>query len=219
MPARFVPHFLPSTAGFHFANDFPAQPILMLTVSGLGEVAIGDASRGVCGGMVFAARDFFEAKRPVPDVHEPPSVASPLFRYFVRRLFASFHLPRGPLRYFAWMCLSDVSVRRRTVLREWPRIKAQLDSGRLATLGLVKLRSKNPLIMGDNHQVLAYGYEQAASGGGVAIHVYDPNYPDHDAVTLSLDTADPMGTPICCSVGGTVRGFFLTPYRRARPRN
>jgi hypothetical protein len=213
MAYGFVPGFRPSTCGFHFANVFTAQPILTLSVPGIGDVPVGDASRGLCGGMVFAARDLFEAHQSPPPNSEPPPSGSPLFRYLVRRLFDSFNLPRGPLRYFQWMNLTETAVQRRTATREWPRIRAELDRGVLTPVGLVKVQSFNPLVMGENHQVLAYGYEGDAATGAVRIWVYDPNYPDDDEVTLFVNVGESPPTPVTYSTGSRVRGFFLTRYR------
>ena len=63
---------------------------------------IGDASNGLCGGMVFAARDYFEAGRTPPPDTTPPS-EGPLFDFLVDRSFDSFCLPWGPGRYLALM--------------------------------------------------------------------------------------------------------------------
>jgi len=52
---------MPSANGFHFINSWPSEPDIVVNVPALGRVAVGDASNGLCGGMVFAVRDFFEA--------------------------------------------------------------------------------------------------------------------------------------------------------------
>src|SRR5262249_9914098 len=156
MPSVSVPGFLPSTCGFRFANFFVPQPLIRVPLAGLGHLPIGNASRGLCGGMVFATCDLFERGCPPPDDREPPGHGSPLFSYLVRRLFRSFHLPWGPLRYYRWMSADDDALLRHTVRREWPRVRRELDAGRLAALGLIRHRSRNPLRLGENHQVLAY---------------------------------------------------------------
>ena len=66
MTTRTVPGFLPSTSGFAFANDFPKVPVRHIGIPGVVSVPIGDASNGLCGGMAFAARDYFEARMPPP---------------------------------------------------------------------------------------------------------------------------------------------------------
>ena len=85
--------FLPSTRGFTFGNSWPSQPNKVIPTP-LGNIPIGNASNGLCGGMTLAARDYFEA-----DVRQPtgrqPTLGHPLYDYIVDRLFASFDLPRG----------------------------------------------------------------------------------------------------------------------------
>src|SRR5436190_19892466 len=98
-----VEGFLPGKHGFRFSNSFPAGPLVTVRLPGLGPVPLGNASQGLCGGMVFAARDYFEAGTPIPDCEEPPATGSLLFDYLVRRLWDRFRLPCGPFRYYAWM--------------------------------------------------------------------------------------------------------------------
>lgn len=210
MASARVPGFLPSTCGFRFANAFLPQPLFRLPLAGL---RIGDASRGLCGGMVFAARDLFERGSPPPDEREPPGPGTPLFGYLVRRLFHSFDLPWGPLRYYRWMAARDGPLTRHTIERQWPRVRRELDAGRLAALGLIRLRSRNPLRLGENHQVLAWGYALDEPSGSLLIAVYDPNHAGRDDVTLALNLRQPAG--ILSTTGEPFRGFFRTPYRAA----
>jgi hypothetical protein len=194
--------------------------VLSLPIPGFGPIPIGNAANGLCGGMAFAVRDLFTAgKAPPPDT-EPPPYGSPLFRYLVRRLFESFNLPVGPLRYFRRMNLPDgdtPSTRGlswRTLIEEWPLVRADLDAGLLVPLGLIRVRSPNPLEMGQNHQVLAYGYDLDEATRDLRVWVYDPNYPDHDRLTLSASLADPTrASPIVYPHGEAFRGFFRTRYR------
>ena len=179
----------------------------------LRDIGIGNAAAGLCGGMVFAARDFFERGCPPPDDREPPGHGSPLFSYLVRRLFQSFHLPWGPLRYYRWMVAGDDLLLRHTIRREWPRVRRELDAGRLTPLGLIRTRSRNPLRMGENHQVLAYGYGLDEPSGSLLLAVYDPNHAGRDDLTLALDLHAPSG--VVSSSGEPFRGFFHTPYRPA----
>jgi hypothetical protein len=213
MASAHVPGFLPSTSGFRFANCFLPQPLFRVSLPGVGQLRIGNASRGLCGGMVFAARDFFERGNPPPHDREPPDHGSPLFGYLVRRLFQSFDLPWGPLRYYRWMAARDAAVMRHTIEHQWPRVRRELDAGRLAALGLIRPNSRNPLRLGENHQVLAYGYGLHEPSGSLLIAVYDPNHAGRDDVTLALDLHAPAG--ILSATGEPFRGFFHTPYRPA----
>ncbi len=215
-----VQGFSPSLSGFGFVNSFPPGPVLALQVGRL-RLGVGNAANGLCGGMVFAARDLFEAGMPPPAATAPPAGGSALFRYVVRRLFDSFDLPVGPARYMAWMVLpiGDSRVRlrglaSRSVRGEWPRIKHDLDRGVLSPVGLVRVHSFNPLELGRNHQVLAYGYEVNELSGRVAIKVYDPNHPGADDLTLSFSLKPGADWDVSYIPGQLpVRGFFRTRFR------
>jgi hypothetical protein len=209
-----VGDFLPSRHGFPFGNDFPCGPVVKMRLPGLRELCFGDASAGLCGGMSFAARDFFEAKRQVPDSGEHPAPGSQLFNYFVRRLWDSFHLPGGPFRYYSWMRLPDEVILQRTLREGWPRVRDELDRGRLAALGFNRYRSSNPMNLGHNHQVLAYGYDWEPETGRVRLLIYDCDYSGRDDITLTFHVSGPeVGKGIVNSTGATVRGFFHTTYR------
>ncbi len=223
-----VPGFLPSKCGLHFINSFPRMPLLYVDL-GVGRVPIGDASNGICGGMVFTVRDYFEAGlSPPPDTTPPTS--GPLFDYLVGRLFDSFNLPMGPLRYLYLMnpalrdhetglSLIGLAPHGRAwvmIKEEWPKIQADLDNGRLCSMGLVCVKSAEFKTIGQNHQVLAYGYD--LNGSNLKIYIYDPNYPDYDEVTLMLDIAHPhRTTPVTCSPPRTVYCFFRTRYTFSPP--
>ena len=191
---------------------------------------IGDASNGLCGGMVFAARDHFEAGRPPPPDTEAPG-SGPLFDYLVRRLFDSFNLPTGPIEYLKLMnprlpdgesLFTRLGVLPhgrawRTIKIEWPLVRRGIDAGHPVTLGLVRAKSDNPFDLKFNHQVLAYGYEVA---GQVAIlRIYDPNFPDRDDVTLSVPLRDPT-RPIrieSSPSGPTSHALFAVRYTTVPP--
>jgi hypothetical protein len=194
-------------------------------------VPIGDAANGLCGGMAYAVRDLFEADMPPPDITDPPPAGSPWFQYLVRRLLDSFDLPRGPLQYLelmnpglsdgdsflSWLGIVPHGRAWRMVRLEWPRIKADIDGGRLSPLGLVRVKSLNPFDLGKNHQVLAYAYD--VSAGELTLSLYDPNWPRRDDVQMSLSMSHPRrATPVNYSPGdGSVFAFFRTEYRQAAP--
>ncbi|WP_041938623.1 MULTISPECIES: hypothetical protein [Frankia] len=276
-----VPGFRPGVSAFRFTNSFDVQPLLALRLPGLPwGLGIGDASRGLCGGMIFAVRDLFEAGLAAPPDVESPRRGSPLYGYLVRRLVASFDLPRGVARYYGLMRAADtypqprrgvawwpgtgrqdrrgstsdprgstsdgpgsvpnrsgsvpgrpggalgrLGVGRRSLADEWPRIRLDLDSGRLAPIGVITVHSADPLKLGLNHQVLAYAYTQVDTA--VTLRVYDPNTPLEraDDVTMSFDLADAGGdagrvriTHSIAIGGRPVRAFFHSRYRWADPR-
>ena len=221
MTTQRVPGFKPSISGLHFGNLFPHAPVLRIPLPPFGCLPVGNAAGGLCGGMIFAARDYYEAGLSPPVNTAPPPQGSPLFNYLVRRLFASFNLPGGPIKYFAWMNLPDQDrpgargVVWRTIRREWPRVRADLEGGKLSPLGLVRVHSANPWQLGKNHQVLAYGYDLEESSGQVTILVYDPNHPDRDDVTIKLNLRRSAVQSLPgYSTGAPLRGFFRTHYSR-----
>src|SRR5437899_1309185 len=227
-----VPNFLPSTNGLRFVNSWPDEPDIVVKVPPFGEVPIGNASNGLCGGMVFLVRDVFEAG--LPGLADPqPAQGTPLFDYIVGRLFDSYHIPGGVLKYFEWMNTPDHDTRiwfvtRRglawkTIVEEWPKVKADIDGGRLSPLGVVTVQSTNPGDLGKNHQVLAYAYELDPAHN-LVVHLYDPNTDpgNADNVLLSMNVAEPtQAIPIThnVAIGEPIRGFFRLDYRFKDPRS
>jgi hypothetical protein len=226
-----VPNFTASQSGLQFINSFPSEPDIIVNVPVYGNVAIGDASNGLCGGMVFTVRDLFEFhQRPLPGTMPPPQ-GSPLFNFIVSRLFDSFNLPGGVLKYFEWMNTPDhdtgvwVAIRRgvawHTIVEEWPKIKADIDAGHPSPLGIVTVYSINPGDLGQNHQVLAYGYN-LDNNNNLTLRVYDPNTmpSSADNVTLALNLGNPSHTtPIThnIGIGHSIRGFFRVDYTPKDP--
>jgi hypothetical protein len=222
MTMNRVPDFEPSTHGFHFANNFPRGPVLTIWIPGLGSIGIGNAAGGLCGGMVFTVRDFFEARQSPPQTTQVPDPGTRLFRFLARRLLDSFNLPGGVLKYYRWMTCPDGNHKSvqglawRTIHQEWPLIRAMIDRGHPCPLGLVTVQSLAPHRLGENHQVLAYGYDLDEEKQHLSIQVYDPNHPHQDDLTLSLAIDQPtQATPITFSTGMPVRGFFRTRYAPA----
>jgi hypothetical protein len=223
-----VPGFKPSTSGFHFANRHPEIPLLAIDVLGI-KVPIGNAANGLCGGMAYAARDYYEAGLlPPPDRTGTDGLAhlpQPLFDFLVKRLFDSFELPGGPAKYmhlmnpdlpdhetdFSRLGLAPHGRAWVTIVEEWPLIRADLDRGVLSPMAFIRVKSHDPFQMGENHQILAYGYD--LSWPNLTIHVYDSNYPDRDDVNISLSLADPQHTTdITYSMNDTLYAFFHTNH-------
>jgi hypothetical protein len=225
-PARFSP----SAHGFAFTNSWPSAPAVSISTP-FGSIGIGNAASGLCGGMVFAALDYWQAQ-VLPPVSQP-APGTPLYQYIVRRLIDSWRIPAGVAEYYQWMNLPDGDTRlavfgrsvvnqrglvRRTMEEEWPEVRASLDAGVPAALGLVTVASANPAQLGRNHQALACGYQIA--GSEVTIQVYDPNRGQDDQVFIQFDTADGATATAFrhnLNIGYPVRGFFLTAYSPVMP--
>ena len=193
-----VPGFLPSTNGFHFGNSWPHEPTLTIPFP-TGSIKIGDAAGGLCGGMAFAVRDFFEAGEPIPVTTANPALHTPLYDYITRRLFDSFDIPAGVAKFYDYQ-LPTRDQGAETV-RQWTVVKLTLNAGQLVCLGLIRVRSFSPGDLGHNHQVLTYGYDED-DRGRVTLAICDPTHHDRDDVTLSFSTA---GSPdVEYAVGGEV---------------
>ncbi|MDP9220963.1 MAG: hypothetical protein M3P23_10565, partial [Actinomycetota bacterium] len=137
-----IPGFLPSTSGFAFANSFPAGiPIVSIPFPFVGMINIGDASNGVCGGMVYAVMDFYFANPRLapPTANTTPAGGSALMNYIIARLIDGFAIQAGPAsnanRYIDFMSVQDhdtwFTKGAPSIIAnlEWPQIKADIDAG------------------------------------------------------------------------------------------
>jgi hypothetical protein len=228
MPDR--ERFVPSRHGFAFTNSWPSQPAVVLDTH-LGQITIGTAGAGLCGGMVFGVLDYWRTaivpprSRPVP--------GETLYRQIVRRLIDSWDLPKGIARYYQCMSMPDGDIgldvlgrqividhglTRRTVQTQWPRIRADLDRGVPAPLGVVTVASSRPADLALNHQVLAYDYDR--SGTEVSLRVYDPNRGQRDDTWIRFDESTPTKSAAFThnlGIGHPVRGFFRAAYSLVAP--
>ena len=229
-----VPSFLPSTSGFAYGNTWPHNPIRQFKLDTIATLNIGDAANGLCGGMSFTLADLHHVGS-VGGPDAQPAFGSPRYTYIVQRQIDSFDDGAVPLRFF--LLMSPTRAERETWLEqllgrfgidrhsrtwtmlqiEWPKVRAELDAGRLAAVGLVRTVSSDPTQLSHNHQVLAWGYD--IDGSQVALRIWDPNFPRDDDVVLGFDTADPSGVvaptwskddpkPVC---------FFAAPYAPRDP--
>jgi hypothetical protein len=225
-----LPAFLPSRDGFAFTNSWPSEPAVSVPTP-FGSIGIGNAAAGLCGGMVFAALDYWHARQPPPASR--PAPGTPLFQFIVRRLVDSWHVPAGVAEYYQWMNLPDGDsgldvlgyplvtqrgVSWRTIEQQWPQARASIDAGQPAPLGLVTVGSARPTMIVHNHQVLAYAYR--LSGSQVTVQVYDPNSGPGDGVHIAFDTAAPAQATTFAhniAISWPVRGFFLVAYSPVVP--
>ncbi len=230
-----VPGFAPSTGGLHFANAFPHTPMKEFRLGGIATLTIGDAANGLCGGMSFTVADLHRAGVAPPPDTSPPAAGDPRYASIVDRQIDSFADGTVPLRFYElmspsrpdrepawapWLGRLGIDRHSRTyvmVHEEWPRIRAELDAGRLALLGLVRVVGRDPAALGRNHQVAAYGYD--LDGTALTLWICDPNWPGADDVTLALDVGDPGGTvaTVYSRPDPVVVCFFLAPYTPVDP--
>lgn len=182
--------FLPSTNGLHFANRWEPGPTIRFGILDPRLIGgLGDAKNGLCGGMSGFVRAQFESGQPIPADLTNPANGSPLFKAIVRRQLQSLGWMRIPLRFWRAASMDPAGLTRRTVEKEWPRIRAEIDGGKLVMIGLIRHHGSNPMELGRDHQVLAFGYETDGPNGPTTIRVYDPNWPDRDDISLQLSSA------------------------------
>jgi hypothetical protein len=223
---RQMTKFRPSKHGFRFKNKFTG-PTYLDTI--FGRFKAGDASEGLCGGMVFSALDYFNEGISIPTVKDLPAHKE-LYDYVFKRLIESFDVPNGPLKYIQLMHpkypdakklggifgLIPVGRAWRMIREEWPKIKEKLDDGEPCPLGLILIKSTNVMKLGENHQVLAYGYDLIDDE--LTLYIYDPNNPENDNVTLSLKIGNPeRKIKISCSHHEKVYCFFMEHYTFSEP--
>lgn len=218
--------FLPSAHGLKFPNYWPPGTPDLIVHTLIGNLAIGNANAGLCGGMCFAARDLFDAGRqPPPDAASPPP-GSALLTYLTRRLLASWNIPTGVLTYYRWANTPDHDtlgglrhgLARMTIQDQIPRLTASIDQNEPCPLGLVTVHSPDPAQLGRCHQVLAYAYHQQGTYFRVA--VYDPNSPGRNDIHIGLDTSNPGHTTAIdhnVNIADPIRGFFCTTYAFSDP--
>jgi hypothetical protein len=197
-----IPGFLPSTNGLHFRNQFEAGPTVRLGpldprwIGGM-----GDAKNGLCGGMAWYVRERFEAGQSIPPDRVAPANGSPLFQALVRRQVQSLEWGRVPIGFWRIGAFGPDGTARRTREHELPRIRATIDRGRLAMVGLVRHQGINPFHMTTSHQVLGYGY--TVDGDTTTLRIYDSNHPDVDTVVVVAGPAS-----ILQSTGETLYGVL-----------
>jgi hypothetical protein len=194
--------FRPSNDGFLFNNSgWTDAPYTLPPLQGTPlDITFGNANTGLCGGMVFAALDYFYDQQRIPQVMANPDNRDPLFLYLVARLFDTFD-PMSISLLLALMSSAaadddetlgeyvDLPCRARVMAyEEWPLVRADIDAGRPSPLVLQTIKSNLPWDLGHCHQVLVYGYE--AHGHSVKLHVYDPNKPLDDDVWMTFQDGD-----------------------------
>lgn len=167
---------------------------------------------------------------------DPPAEDTALFDFLSERLFDSFMPGDGnPLGAGIYQTLMNsantkkwgqVKKSRNEVMRdEWENeIKPALDSDTLCPLGLIHVDTHGNIAkpglerIGENHQVLAYGY--TLSGDTIEIYVYDPNAPNDDERRVQFTKKNDLGNwyePSYVGSSKPLYAFFAVPYSAKRP--
>ena len=170
--------FDPCLHSWRFANHFTVGPVVY----------------GLCGGMCYAALDYWRAGVPIPTDRQPTPA---LWRYLMRRQLDSM---RGPTLATLWrMMRLDETYR-----LDWAR-NAYLTAGAMLEIDnipvpLVLVRGHGLRDVTQNHQVLAVDFDDER------LLVYDPNHPG-ETCCLSWP-----GEVLLHSHDGTQRGMFVQDY-------
>lgn len=222
-----VAGYLPSRHGFMFDNNhWPDVHITSIPMPDpFGPILIGNASWGLCGGMSFASRDYFEAGLNAPRLPQRPTgEGDPLFDYIVRRLAQSLNLDdvatfvriADPLYPDTDDILGNGCnwVMARVA---WPEIRRVIDSGLPCPIGLVTGHLPDFTHLG--HQVCVYAYQ--LQGQQLTLWVYDPNTPKNDNITIRLDISrtDKRLIDVTSNVGlkHRINCFFVQHYANRDP--
>ena len=178
-------------------------------------------SYGLCGGMAFAALDYFKTGAALPRGAGPddqPPPGSVLRNYLWRRLRESWVLngvtflewvARLHLLPASWPFDAGTKALLRRSRAQWLALKRRVDDREPVPLGLVG-ESKDPFM---DHQLVAYGYEETGEQTKT-IYVYDVNCPGAER-TIEVDFSDPnllRSTESCPRPGNALRGFFCESY-------
>jgi hypothetical protein len=166
--------FNPEVHGYRFINTF-------LNVTGIANITTG----GLCAGMAYSVLDYYKAGTPVPQQNFTPVNGTTLQSYLYDRNMEALgshidkwiELHANPLgarngEFFRWGLQGTGGGR----LQE---LRAKIDAGEPIPLGLKSL-SGNP---GEDHVVLAYGYDMGRYAGDLGanqtdlkIFIYEPNF-------------------------------------------
>lgn len=209
--------FTAAEHGFRFENRFEFSVSPSITRVTRSAKFLSEVVLGLCGGMCFAAIDYFHAHKPIPTVANVPDIPPELRRYLVKRQVDS--LAHGAvLKVLSWTHQREDNSLALSVARwEVPKLRKLLDTGEPAVLALIRVKGI-PLVM-NNHQVVATGYDFDDETNEMVVHLYDPNRPG-ETPTLTMNLAKPSaGIAPAPSADGPVRGFFVIGYGPQAPPN
>lgn len=161
--------FQPNLHGFDFPNYFTQD---------LQNPFTGGNVIGRCGGMSYAATDYFSRGSHAPRTGPKTPYGDALGDYIWARQLDSF----GD-SWDKWTVMplqSDDQLRAWMFDDELPKIRARIDSGRAHPIGLI---SSGAVV--EHHQVVACGY-RVASAQEASLRIYDPNHPGPTLMILRL---------------------------------
>ncbi len=222
MREHTIENFTPGegTGWFKFANGFNTNIYDPKGIVTWNYIPVGHASFGLCGGMVYAARDYYEAHVALPQCEEL-DLSSSLGDFIKKRQVDSVINTTDLFTYSLQTISGDRNSDYAMCVTEWSKIKATIDGNHPATLGLILTKSYNPLDITKNHQILAYSYSiiDEDIGRKISIGFYDPIYPKRNDLLLEFNVDD-AATPIHTndpSLHGHIYAFFESQYSFEAP--
>ncbi|MTB51877.1 hypothetical protein [Lewinella sp. W8] len=182
-PAKFT-NFVPARHGFKFVNSFTNK-------------IVGDIeTKGLCGGMSYAALDYYYSGMAIPRQSSQPAVGTALRNYLLDRQVKSL---TDNADKWSELIGTNFAGNRDQEFFNWGlqagsgrlgELMSAIDRGRPVPLGL-QTTGSGPF----SHQVVAVGYKLGRYQGDlgahktdVEIYIYDPNYPNQ-RLTLVPDPA------------------------------
>jgi hypothetical protein len=208
--------FQPKLHGLPFVNyfEFPDFFQLKLPLIPSSLTSLDNLVYGLCGGMCFAALDYFYAQISPPQYAKTQDIPWPYFLFFWQRQINSLNKPVVP-KLIEWMLSDDITLAKKMNRWEITKIQNRLKTGEPAALLLVRVKGiTDPT---KNHQVLAIGYEYEPLTKDLKIFLYDPNYPgEQPELTMNL-TNPSQGIALQHSKGDGLRGFFFVDYQKQKP--
>jgi hypothetical protein len=167
--------FTPDKDGFHFDNKFTNDAVPALDIH----------TGGLCGGMSYAALDYFHSNVPIPLQPFRPANGTKLHSYLYNREVTSItaNLPAWTNMGFNPFGMRDSELFNRGLSANEGKpiavLKGFIDTGRPAVLGLQSAGKTG------NHQVIAFGYDMGNYKGDLGAHkedfkifICDPNHPN-----------------------------------------
>jgi len=179
--------------------------------------------------MAYGALDYYFAGLPIPthttddfrSTGNVPPDGTRLADYIYARLIDSFRQPTAR-KYLTWTQAEDhdtwiwgKGVTRMTKEDEFPLLRSNIDNNNPVVLGLIKAR--HTWNVGNNHQVVAYGYDFDPGSGAIRVYIYDNRHPDKEEI-LSIGPRESAVTQLID--GNEIdkwRGFFVHNYSRQIP--
>ncbi|MFN8770830.1 MAG: hypothetical protein ACK5Z5_02460 [Neisseriaceae bacterium] len=169
---------------FKFPNKFESTWVYW------NRIPVGDSSYGLCGGMVFGAKLYYENGVSTPQFTEPPSSQNcPELFEWLKDIQAKSVPLFAAYNYFSRMFNYDYH----NVKHTSEAIKTIIDkinNDKPCVVGIIRAQAtiKNPMTWGNvicNHQVLAYAYKK--EGDKVTFSIYDPRSPGNKDMYISCN--------------------------------